>query len=63
MRAAQRTMATAHPRVGENRLVQFERLFTFLSLQTSFESDQLTASTKGYSYLKGSALYMQKGDV
>ena len=51
-----RPVATAHPLVGKNGLVQFERLFTFLSLQTSFESDWLMASTKGYSYFKGSGL-------
>ena len=53
-------MATAHPLVGENGFVQFEQLFTFLSLQTLFESERLTASTKGYSYFKGSGLFIAK---
>ena len=47
-------MVTAHPLMWENGFVQFERLFTFLSLQTLFESDRLTASTKGFSYFKRS---------
>ena len=53
-----RPVATAHPLVGENGFIQFELLFTFLSLQTSFVSDRLMASTKGYSYFKGSGVYI-----
>ena len=53
-------MAPAHPLVMKIGCVQFERLFMFLSFQTLFESDQLTASTKGYSCDKGSGFYIRK---
>ena len=55
-----RVVMPAHPLVVLIGCLQFERLFTLLSLQTSFESDRLTASTKGYSYDKGLGLYIVK---
>ena len=55
-----RVVTPAHPLVSLIGCVQFERLFTLLSLQTTIESDQLTASTKGYSYDEGSSLYIAK---
>ena len=47
-----RVAVPAHPLVTLIGCIQFERLFTLLRLQTTFESDRLTASTKGYSYDK-----------
>ena len=35
---------------GGKQVRSVERLFTFLSLKTSFVSDRLTASTKGYNW-------------
>ena len=56
----ERLMAPAHPLVVKIGFVQFERLFTFLSLQTTFESDWLMVYNKDYSYGKGLGLYMAK---
>ena len=55
-----RPVATAPPLVGENGFVQLNNCLRFMSLQTLFVSDWLTASTKGYSYFKGSGLYIAK---
>ena len=46
-------MVPAHPLAALIEYVPFERLFTLFSLQTTFESVRLLASTKGYNYDKG----------
>ena len=56
-----RVMAPAHPLVAKIGCVQFGRLL--LNLQSTFESDQLTASTRCYSCEKDQVCISQKEDV